>query len=59
MMHHLDALILRNAVKQLDQALADMKAGGMTGEILASLSITWVKTDIEAVLNTQPAEERA
>jgi hypothetical protein len=58
-MHHLDALILRNAVKQLDKALAEMKAGGMTGEILASLSISWAKTDIEAVLNTQPVEERA
>ena len=58
-MHHLDALILRNAVKQLDKALAEMKAGGMTAEIMAALSITWAKTDIETVLNTQPAEERA
>ena len=58
-MHHLDALILRNVVKQLDKALAEMKAGGLAAEIVAALSITWAKTDIEAVLNTQPAEERA
>ena len=58
-MHHLDALILRNVVKQLDQALAEMKAGGLAAEIVAALSITWAKTDIEAVLKTQPVEDNA
>ena len=55
-MHHLDALILRNAVKQLDKALAEMKTGGPVAEIMAALNITWAKSDIEAVLATQEAE---
>ena len=55
-MHHLDALILRNAVKQLDSAMADLKAGGPVAETMAALSIAWAKTDIECVLATQIKE---
>ena len=55
-MHHLDTLILRNAVKQLEQALTELKTGGFKAEILAPLSINWALTDIKTVLATQPVE---
>ena len=55
-MHHLDALILRNALKSLDDAMADLKAGGPVAEVTALLSLKWAKCDIECVLATQIEE---
>ena len=55
-MHRLDAVILRNALKSLESAMADLKAGGPVAETMAALSIAWAKTDIECVLATQIEE---
>jgi hypothetical protein len=55
-MNQIEEAILRNAVTQLEQALAEIKAGGFKAEILVPLSINWALTDIKTVLSTQPVE---
>lgn len=49
-MRCLDELILRNALKQVDQAIAAMQAGGPVGETMAALHLSWAKSDIQSLL---------
>lgn len=56
-MHHIDRLILVNVVNQLDKALAEIRQGGPVAEVSAALWIQWAKSDLDVILQTNPAKE--
>lgn len=49
--HQVDVLIIRNAIRHLEQALGYLKEdASLRSELLASLDVSWAVSDLKTVL---------